>query len=353
MNAPFHIPERLSDRELILEVTRLAALERKAIAELVSALAELDARRLYLGQGCASMFTYCTQVLHLAEHAAFNRIEAARACRRFPIILDLLADGRIHLSAVRLLVPHLTEANHQSLLSEASHKSKREVEQIVARVLPRPDVSATVRKLPSKTVPEHSIPASTRETVPAETDGQPFVATAEAQRGKTEPLAPGRFKVQFTVGEGTYFKLRRAQDLLRHRVPSGDVAEIFDRALTLLLAELEKSRFAATQHPRKSTTANKRSRYVAVDVRRAVWARDAGRCRFEGPAGRCTETGRLEFHHVVPYARGGSTTADNLELRCAAHNRYEAEQCFGLFVRESAISRTNVMMNRCRSAGVG
>jgi hypothetical protein len=275
-------------------------------------------------------------VLHLAEHAAFNRIEAARVARRFPIIFELLADGRIHLSAVRLLAPHLTEANHQSLLFEASHKSKREVEQMVARVLRRPDVSASVRKLPSRTVPEPSIPASTEETAPAGTDGQPFVATTEAQRPKTEPLAPGRFKVQFTVGEGTYVKLRRAQDPLRHRVPSGDVAEIFERALTLLLVDLEKSRLAATERPRKSTTSNKRSRHVPADVRQAVWARDGGRCRFERPAGRCTETGLLEFHHVVPYAQGGPTTAENLELRCAAHNRYEAERCFGWFVRESA-----------------
>ena len=136
------VPEHLSDSEVIAEVTRLAAVERQAIAALVSALAELDARRLYLGEGCSSMFTYCTQVLHLAEHAAFNRIEAARAARRFPIILELLRDGRIHLSSVRLLAPHLTETNHHSLLHEACHKSKREVEQIVARVLPRPDAPA-------------------------------------------------------------------------------------------------------------------------------------------------------------------------------------------------------------------
>src|SRR6478735_6835280 len=96
MRETFSDPEQLSDPELIAEVTRLAASERQAISTLVSALAELDARRLYLGHGCSSMFTYCTQVLHLAEHAAFNRIEAARAARRFPIILEMLASGQIH-----------------------------------------------------------------------------------------------------------------------------------------------------------------------------------------------------------------------------------------------------------------
>ena len=334
------VPEHLSDPDLIAEATRLAALERKAIAALVSALAELDVRRLYLGQGCSSMFTYCTQVLHLAEHAAFNRIEAARAARRFPIILGLLADGRIHLSTVRLLAPHLTEANHESVLREASHKSKREVEQIVARMHPRPDAPSIVRKLPASQITSRASTTDTAAT-PA-----PSVVTTSTSRPKTETLAPGRFKVQFTVGEETYRKLRLVQDLLRHRLASGDLGEIFDRALTLLLADLERSKIAATKRPRASSASAKCSRHVPSHIRRAVWTRDGGHCRFEGPAGRCTETGRLEFHHVIPYANGGPTTVENLELRCSAHNRYEAEQCFRLFVREIAESYTTDRASR-------
>ena len=326
-------PQQLSDPELIGEVTRLAALECKATASLVAALAELDARRLYLGQGCSSMFTYCTQVLHLAEHAAFNRIEAARAARRFPIIFELLADGRIHLSAVRLLAPQLTEANHHELLAEACHKSKREIEQIVARLAPRPDVRASVRKLPSRDTPPKSIQPARPESAPIEVAEAPV--STPAQRPKAEPLAPGRYKMQFTVAEETYQKFRQVQDLLRHRLPNGDPATIFDRALTLLLSDLQRKKTAATNQPRRSPSSNARSRHVPADVRRAVWKRDGGRCRFEGSSGRCAETGLLEFHDIIPYADGGSTTAGNLELRCAAHNRYEAEQWFQLFVRES------------------
>ena len=116
--SPF-VHDRLSDRDLVAEVNRLAGCERHATANLIAALAELDARRLYLGQGCSPMFTYCTQVLHLAEHAAYNRIEAARAARRFPLILTLLGDGCVHLSTVRVLAPHLTEENHSDVLREA------------------------------------------------------------------------------------------------------------------------------------------------------------------------------------------------------------------------------------------
>jgi HNH endonuclease len=320
---------RLSDHELVAEVTRLAAAESKSTAALVSVLAEFDARRLYLGQGCWSMFTYCTQVLHLAEHAAYNRIEAARAARRFPIIRELLTEGRIHLSAVRLLAPHLTDANHVDVLREASHRSKRDVEEIVARLQPRADVAPTIRKLPPVLMHRPTQPVSEQpaEVAASKIDASPTGA-------KTEPLAPGRYKVQFTVTQDTYGKLRRVQDLLRHRLPNGDPAAIFDQAISLLLETLERRKLAATDRPRDAAPASNHSRQVPASVRRGVWARDGGRCRFEGPAGRCEETGFLEFHHVVPYASGGATTVENLELRCAAHNRYEAEQHFELFVRE-------------------
>jgi 5-methylcytosine-specific restriction endonuclease McrA len=71
------------------------------------------------------------------------------------------------------------------------------------------------------------------------------------------------------------------------------------------------------------------SRHVPAAVRREVWARDDGRCAFVGASGRCPETGFLEFHHVVPFAAGGATNAENLELRCQAHNAHEADRYFG------------------------
>ena len=110
---------------------------------------EIDVRRLYATQSCSSLFTYCVQVIHLSEHAAYLRIEAARAARRFPVILERLANGSLHLTAVSLLAPHLTVANHLEVLEAAHHKSKRDVEELVARLRPQPDVTAVVRKLPA------------------------------------------------------------------------------------------------------------------------------------------------------------------------------------------------------------
>ena len=141
-----------------------------------------------------------------------------------------------------------------------------------------------------------------------------------------KPLTAERYKVQFTVTRETHEKLRRVQDLMRHTVPDGDPAAIFDRALTLLLATLAKAKCGATDRPRVGGNGRVRSRHIPAAVKRAVWRRDEGRCAFQGQHGRCGETGFLEYHHVTPYADGGETSAGNIQLRCRSHNQYEAEQ---------------------------
>ncbi len=338
---------QLSNPEILARVTQLAQREREATAALIAHLAELDTRRLYLAEGCSSLFTYCTQVLHLSEHAAYGRIEAARAARRFPVILERLAEGSVTLTAVGLLAPHLAPENHRALLDLARHKSKRQVEELVARLRPQPPVPSSVRKLATVS---HT---SARPTAPAEAAVPPGAAASPHLAGDTHapaapplpapalvlpparpavvaPLAPERYRVQFTASAETHEKLRLAQALLRHQIPDGDLGAIVDRALTALLADLARKKVAATARPRKGRGPAPGSRHIPADVRRVVWLRDGGRCAFVGRNGRrCAEQGFLEFHHIVPYAAGGASTADNIQLRCRAHNGYEAERYFG------------------------
>jgi 5-methylcytosine-specific restriction endonuclease McrA len=342
----------LSDHDLLVEVKRLADGERQVTAQLVASLAELDGRRLYLSEGCSSLFTYCTHVLHLSEHAAYGRIGAARAARCFPVILHRLAEGSITLTTVGLLAPHLTAENHLALLDAARHRSKRDVEVLVAELRPQPPVPSLIRKVPSATNNRRasSVPttasASPMTAFPIDTLSQPFLRPSPTEEPRVplpppapagpvldrpargaviKPLTPARYKMQMTVGAETVGKLRRVQDLMRHSVPDGDPATILDRALTLLLEHLERTKVAAVATPRASARTTSRSRYIPAAVRRAVWARDEGRCAFVGPEGRCTERGFVEFHHVVPYAIGGQATIDLISLRCRAHNQHEAD----------------------------
>ena len=159
------------------------------------------------------------------------------------------------------------------------------------------------------------------------------------------PLAPDRYKVQITIGGETLEKLRRAKDLLRHAIPSGDEAAILDRALTALLAAIAQRKFAATETPHASAGTAAGSRHIPAEVRRAVWRRDLGRCAFVGTRGRrCAERGFLEFHHVRPYAAGGEATVKNIQLRCRSHNSLEARAYFG-----SAHSPVSGLNRRARS----
>src|SRR5205823_7824599 len=152
----------LSDHDLLARIGVRAGHEREATVELVAHLAVLDARpALFAAEGHGSLFTYCTEMLRLSEDATCNRIQAARACRDFPVILEALVSGAISLTSVRILRPHLTRENHEAVLARASGRSRREIEALVAELAPRPDVPSSVRRLPTVTPAPTVIPAAT------------------------------------------------------------------------------------------------------------------------------------------------------------------------------------------------
>ena len=350
----------LTDHILLQNLVALLSRDCGTTAELLANIAEVDRRRLYLPAGYASMYLYCVHELGMSEDVAFKRIRAARAARRFPAIFCAVADGRLHLSAVVLLAPHLRPENATELLAAAEHKTKSEIGLLLARRFPQPDVPALVQAIAASVVGD--APALQLAARPVEASapghatacGESQLATrpveasppgqaaacgldqlaarpveAPAPRPKLAPLSPGRFALQLTVDQETYDQLRYAQSLLGHALPSGDVVQVFRRALDALVRELEQHKFAksARSRPRRSAA---NGRYVPAEIRRAVWQRDGGRCTFVSDAGRrCEERTRLEFDHVDLVARGGRTTVDRMRLRCRAHNEYAAECAFG------------------------
>jgi len=337
----------LSDHDLLTRLLALAGKEREATVELVAHLAALDSRpSVYAAKGYGSLFTYCVEALRLSEDATCNRIYAARACRRFPKILEALAAGEMSLTSVRMLSPHLTDENWQTVLARAGGRSRRDIEALVAELAPRLDVPSSVRKLPNiaPAVPTAPVPAIQAAAIaipvpPASLPAIPPPLTP--RRPIIEATSPQRYRVQFTIGEESHDKLRRLQTLLRREIPDGDPAAIVDRALTLLLERVERQKLAAAAKPRPArpirpgtdtealrTIPN--SREIPSDVRGEAWRRDGGQCGFVSADGhRCTERTFLEFHHVIPYAKGGRATVDNISLRCRRHNQYEAELVFG------------------------
>jgi hypothetical protein len=336
----------LSDHDLLARTEALASRERETSAELVAHLAVLDSRpSVYAARGYGSLFEYCTAALRLSEDAACTRTAAARACRRFPVILDLLASGTISLTSVRLLGKHLTPENHRAVLARASGQTNKQVQALVAELAPEPDISSSVRRLPA---PAALTSPATPDAMPVSVPSDPVPETVPspavfvpAPRPIVRAMAPERYRVQFTIGPETHEKLRRIQALLRREIPDGDPAAIFDRAVTLLLEKVERAKLGAAARPRPQrsirleTDARGRkgmhpSRAIPREVKRVVSRRDGGQCAFVSPEGRrCTERTYLEFHHMTPYAKQGQATVENIALRCRRHNQYEAELVFG------------------------
>jgi hypothetical protein len=423
----FKTAAALSDADLLARTQAFANEEREATAELVAHLAVLENRpSAYAALGHGSLFGYCTEALGLSEDAACNRIAAARWCRQFPAIADLMASGAVSLTTVRLLGPHLTPENLETVLARASRRRRADILALVAELAPQPDVPASVRKLPApRPAPEvatsvdsesgaHSgtlweagvltgapsevlltpEPSLTPEFLPPPQHG-PARASASVQpvgpgrwesavsssappiggapapalpapRPIVQPSAPGRYRVQFTMGRESHDELRRLQALLRREIPSGDPGLIFVRALHLLLERVEKAKLGkagrrkqrAIRSGTDNDTAGKdtssatvprregasgdaapnqalrtepaRSRRIPAAVRAAVWKRDGAQCAFVGGSGnRCMERSFLEFHHVQPFALEGPPTIGNIALRCRRHNQYEGELDFG------------------------
>src|SRR5262245_35609700 len=106
--------ESLSDDEVLSSLADLLRQSRRLEAPLVAHIGEVHARHLYARYAVSSMFSYCTNVLHLSEGETQLRITVAQAARDHPVLLEMLADGRMHLSGVARLAPVLTTANRDA-----------------------------------------------------------------------------------------------------------------------------------------------------------------------------------------------------------------------------------------------
>lgn len=324
----------LSDQDLLRGLVALVARDRATTAELVAHIAEVDDRKLFAPKGYSSMYEYCVRELHLSADAALMRIRAGRTARQFPVISAALADGRLHLTAVALLSPYLTVGNATELLLATEHRTIEEIKLVLAARFPQPELAT---RLEAIAFPGSPVASPRSERVESGSGVREMSHQLVSKRvessfawPKVAPLSAERYALQTTVGQSTHDKLRYAQALLGHAVPTGDLAEVLDRALDALIALLEKRKFGATSRPRPGRASDD-PRHIPAHVKRAVWERDDGRCSFVGENGQgCGSRVRLEFDHVDPVARGGEATVEGIRLRCRAHDQYEAECVFGV-----------------------
>lgn len=326
-----------SDERILSELSKLLTAGARTEARVVAHLAEIDARKLTL-LSSMSLFEYCVTGLKLSEHAAYLRISAARAARKFPLIFQLLETRELHLSAVVLLARYLTVENHVEVLREACGLTKRELLRAMARRWPKEVLASKMRKLPI-----------------------PLESMAAGPTGSMTQVREFTHRLELYLSTEQYEKLELARDLMMHANPTGDLGAVVERALDLLIAQQQRRQYGVKKTVPNKPVENRQpddsvrtessaepTKQVANDesaqpsikraardhipnrVRRQVFERDGHQCTYTSPSGeRCESRKFLQIHHDQPWSRRGPNTVDNLRVVCAAHNQLIAEQDFG------------------------
>jgi hypothetical protein len=318
----------LDDEQLLARLPAARAAERRATADMIACLAEVDRRRLYLTEACSSLHTFCVQRLGYSESEAQKRIHVARLYQRLPRVLAELENGSIHLTGLFVLSAHLTDGNAEALLAEARGRTRREIDAIIARWFPRSDVLSSITPLGSATndisLTSPGTSGSTPIPVPLA-----FPQACSTPQARLEPLSASSYRVEFTASATLRDKIEQARNLLGHAIPSGDLAQLFERALEALL-QAEMKRRVGTASGRKRREPKPGSRHVPVEVARVVWERDGFQCTYVDAQGRrCEERRFVTLEHHVPFAHGGPASTENLCVLCGPHNAERAREEFG------------------------
>ncbi|MCB9733675.1 MAG: HNH endonuclease [Deltaproteobacteria bacterium] len=347
-------------RALLIELARHAASSFETTADVLRVLGEVDRTDAWTERPYGSLFSFCLGELNWSEGEAAKKIQAARAARRFPLLLDRVRAGRLHLAGVVLLAAKLDDENARSLIDAACGKSKREIEALLAARFPRPDVAPSIRKLPAPlrgvVAETPSLPLSSAAPLVREAPAggktsarTPTVAKPD-RRADVAPLSAERHKLTVTISSATRDRLARLAALTSHRGPEARSVEgLLDAALELLEAKLVKERFGVGAKPRKVQAPKKSARAFSKADRRAIVARDGLQCSHVDAATgvRCSETRWLTLDHVEPWAVGGASVAENGRVLCSAHNQAAARRVLG-----EELVRKRVEERQLRRVGV-
>ncbi len=278
-----------------------------AIADVVEHLAEADRREWHIRKGFSGLTNYCVARLKYSQEAAGKRVTAARLVRKYPLALQMLRDGDVHLSGLLVLSPVLQADNYEERLQAAAGKTREQIELLVVGWKPKPLVETRVFEVNAQAL---ELPRAPRP----------------------RPLDPQHYKLQLCIDLETYEDLRWLQEHMRHSIPDGDAAKLIAKAIKELRKAVEKRRYGKTDKPKKQApaqlamptgeTAKAEPRAPGRATRRQVSERDGCQCTYVGDDGhRCESVGWLQFDHIEEWSRGGPTETDNLRMLCHAHHR--------------------------------
>ena len=332
----FETLEGLSTEQLDRSVEKLVRAEKRNVALVIMHIAEMSRRKGHLERGYKNLFDYCTRRLNLSEGSVARRIQVANVVRRFPQILVVLSENRMSLTVAGLLAPVLTESNVEKLLSDCAGMSRREVEEYLVALRPKPVFAPSIRKAPSPPSPPLVLQAAQPEVPPPTTRPIPRVSPSIL-----EPARPEVFNFRFAANRRFKEKFERLAEVLGVQNPLQHMAELMEQAIDIALDKKDVKRKHARRlakaknadnSPQKSSLGkiSTKNRYIPTHTRERVHARAGYQCEFRAKDGtQCSARTGLEIDHLLPFALYRSHDEKFLRLLCRSHNRLAAEKVFG------------------------
>jgi hypothetical protein len=339
-------------RECTVRLADLLRREHGAMADFLVALADFDRRKLWRDLGHASLFSFLRRELGLSAGAAQYRKTAAELVQRFPAVEAALRNGRLCLSSAIELAKVITPENAADVLPRFFGLSSRDAAQVAVSIRPVDDPPQRDVVIPLRTpeIPAAAQAAPVRPTGTVETTAQALRApetesagtvrigshapspprATVAPRSTIEPLTAELSRLHVTVSRRFLEKLKAAIAALSHAHPGGDMEEILEAGLDLVLVEHAGRRGLVSRPRKEAPPSDPGSPHIPAHVKRAVWIRDGGRCQFRMEDGStCGSTFQVEFDHIRPRALGGPSTIENVRLACKPHNGLAARRVFG------------------------
>lgn len=382
-------PGGLSDKQLLAQIEKIRGCEHRSTLEILTHLNEIERRKLHLKLGYGSLFDYCVQHLRYSTSGAGRRVAVARCIAKHPEVYDMLRSRVLTVTGVALVASVLKDDNKAEILGRIQNKSQREIDAIAARYRPPvalrdrvkpvavriPEPSGPVQRSESK-APEHAgtVPATPARRACEKSNyshngsGHELSESMTRQNATARPnpvRVEQRLLIQFLANKEFMKKYEEVRALLSQRLSNTS----FDNVFGILIQEFlernsslykkarreKKSDARKTRAPEERQTIEKppavaasnrarpqrraartarggtqRTRHIPVAVRDEVFVRDKSRCTYVGNTGRrCRSTHALQIDHIEPFTRGGASTASNLRLLCAKHNRLAAEEMLG------------------------
>ena len=281
----------LSDEELLVQTQRAVAREKEATLSVLHHLREVERRQLHLISQ-SSLHDYCVEELGYDKTSAHLRISAMRLLRELPELEEKVESGGLNLSLL---------AQAQSFFRKEEISSLAEKREILNVIDGKSTRDAQRELLDRAEVPERHLPE------------------------RIWPVSRTHSELRLVVDEKMLEQLKELQALLAHSHPGASLKEVIEYAVQKAIEKKTPKKPQSNQ-----VTVPAQNQRNLAEIKRIVWHRDGGRCGYVGPDGRkCGSRRTLEYDHIRPQALGGETSADNLRLRCRAHNRLAAIGVFG------------------------